>query len=465
MSIQVICPGCRKPLEIPESAIGKTVKCQACEFSFVAVAPPPAEEAVVALCADQTASSDNSSIRSIGILSWSRRRGTSQSFVKCLQNVTSNVDFLTTWGGSLYLLDTVIERKLREMVVEGKTFRILIVKPGSAGEKKRRKENPAWPDGQPESHLRTLLGIKHALGARDRDRFTIKLYSEPPVWSMAIWDNQWANIGFYGPGVGRDHPALILQRSVSPSFFDAFKMEYERIWQDATEVRGIGDLDYVLRVANDLAGKGFIFALTGPPGVGKSTVARLLQAKFAIAPRTVTSCSPRSGEQLTDQYDHVTDEHFEEMCENEQFLCHTEHRGFRYGIRRNILEAINSPGVLVLDTIFPPKVLKDCLGDRIVVVFLTTDTGVCRQRLGQVEALTETESLALESEIREQLKQADDADYVVPNDDPADVTAKILEELAQEIFRSFQQRQSIYPKEMAYLRPGRDSMGNCATAD
>src|SRR5689334_11378419 len=45
MSILTQCPGCSQKLSVPESALGKKVRCQACSAVFVAEAPksePPA---------------------------------------------------------------------------------------------------------------------------------------------------------------------------------------------------------------------------------------------------------------------------------------------------------------------------------------------------------------------------------------------------------------------------------------
>lgn len=93
-----------------------------------------------------------------------------------------------------------------------------------------------------------------------------------------------------------------------------------------------------------------IFIISGPSGVGKSTLARKLLAKennlvFSIS---VTTRKPREGEENGREYHFVTHKRFEQMVDKKVFAEYATVHGELYGTRRDYVEKELSSGVDVL---------------------------------------------------------------------------------------------------------------------
>lgn len=105
-------------------------------------------------------------------------------------------------------------------------------------------------------------------------------------------------------------------------------------------------------------GRGTLLVLSGPSGVGKTTLARWLVAQGNATGRTrslsvsVTTRPRRAGEIDGVDYHFVTPARFGEMAEGGQLLEHTSAHGHRYGTPRAFVERALGRGesvVLVLD--------------------------------------------------------------------------------------------------------------------
>ena len=185
--------------------------------------------------------------RQIGIISFLRKRGLSQPFLRCLNNVQSSADFLVSWGGSLRNLSQHPEKTFTKLAENGRILRFLLVMPGSQGESKRQQTRGSWPAKDHEDVIRWLLRLKARLGTYS-ENFQIALYQEEPLWAIVILDNTRAIIGFYGKGESRYINGLVVKNiDNKQTFFSPYKKHYERIWSSATQVVSESQLNELIK--------------------------------------------------------------------------------------------------------------------------------------------------------------------------------------------------------------------------
>src|SRR5216117_2601985 len=94
-----------------------------------------------------------------------------------------------------------------------------------------------------------------------------------------------------------------------------------------------------------------VLVITGPSGVGKGALIRLLLDRFlrmATSP-TNTGPEPRPGEEDGVHYHFLSPEEFEEKVEADEFLEWAEYAGNRYGTLRSELERDAHPLVLEIE--------------------------------------------------------------------------------------------------------------------
>jgi guanylate kinase len=161
--------------------------------------------------------------------------------------------------------------------------------------------------------------------------------------------------------------------------------------------------------------------VTGPSGAGKGTLIRELIRRVPELEVTVsaTTRERRPGEEDGREYHFLTPDDFLARIERGEFLEHVEYvSGHRYGTLRSELERIAAAGhvpLLELETRGALRVKQE--DPRAVTIFVSATVDELERRLR--ERATEStgeigERIAL---ARGQLKQADEFDYVVENDD------------------------------------------------
>ncbi len=167
-------------------------------------------------------------------------------------------------------------------------------------------------------------------------------------------------------------------------------------------------------------GRPSAIVVTGPSGAGKGTLIRELVERVPALEVTVsaTTRSRRPGEEDGREYWFLTPDEFLARIEAGEFLEHVEYvSGHRYGTLKSELDRIRANGhvpLLELETEGALDVRAKEAGA--VTIFISAAVEELERRLR--ERATEStgeigERIAL---AREQLKQADEFDYVVEND-------------------------------------------------
>ena len=164
-----------------------------------------------------------------------------------------------------------------------------------------------------------------------------------------------------------------------------------------------------------------VVVVTGPSGAGKGTLIRELIQRVPVLESTVsaTTRERRPGEEDGRAYHFLSLQEFLDRIERDEFLEHVRYvSGHRYGTLRSELDRIRAAGripLLELETEGALRVKED--DPRAVTIFVQARVEELERRLR--ERATEStgeigERIAL---AREQLRQADEFDYVVENDD------------------------------------------------
>ncbi len=164
-----------------------------------------------------------------------------------------------------------------------------------------------------------------------------------------------------------------------------------------------------------------VVVVTGPSGAGKGTLIRELLQRLPALEVTVsaTTRERRPGEEDGRDYHFLSLQEFLDRIERGEFLEHVAYvSGHRYGTLRSELDRIRAKGhipLLELETEGALRVKEEDPGA--VTIFITARVEELERRLR--ERATEStgeigERIAL---AREQLRQADEFDYVVENDE------------------------------------------------
>jgi guanylate kinase len=155
-------------------------------------------------------------------------------------------------------------------------------------------------------------------------------------------------------------------------------------------------------------------ALTGPSGVGKSTISRLLEKAFSghIVPvPIVTTRSPKAGDQ--DEYQHVSLEEFYRLRDRGELVAFTSIPSSSelrwYGYRAEDLDAIRRKGLLpvVITEMHLLQSLADYYGRRSILSFGLLPPGQSkRTMLSQLLHRLRSRGRETEAQIADRLKNA-----------------------------------------------------------
>ena len=169
--------------------------------------------------------------------------------------------------------------------------------------------------------------------------------------------------------------------------------------------------------------KGLLIVLSGPSGVGKGTVRKILfkdeslNLAYSIS---MTTRLPRNKEQDGVDYFFVSKKTFEERIEKDLFLEHAYFVGNHYGTPKEYVEKLRNEGknvFLEIEVEGAKQVLSKCKGDDVISIFLLPPS------LDELERRIRGRKSETESVIQERLDKArreinlkDNYEYAVLND-------------------------------------------------
>ena len=173
---------------------------------------------------------------------------------------------------------------------------------------------------------------------------------------------------------------------------------------------------------NDIDNKGKIIVIVAPSGSGKTTLANMLLEEFSEIrfSTSATTRKPRPGEKNGREYFFLDEEKFDTLVENGEFLEWEKYSGNRYGTLRSEVDKLVESGYFpLLDIeVKGARNVKQMYGSDCISIFIKPPSlNELKQRLAKRKSETE-ETLKSRLEIaQEELKYADEFDYVVVNDD------------------------------------------------
>ena len=163
-----------------------------------------------------------------------------------------------------------------------------------------------------------------------------------------------------------------------------------------------------------------LVVLSGPSGVGKGTVAKMLVAnnKNLSLSISCTTRSPRDGEENGREYFFISKEEFKNRIANNGFLEYSEHFENYYGTPRDfVVDKLKDGDVLLEIDVNGGLNVKESFPEAVLVMLLPPSEEEIRARL--IKRNTESlEKINLRMErIGYELSKKDRYDYTVINDD------------------------------------------------
>jgi guanylate kinase len=158
--------------------------------------------------------------------------------------------------------------------------------------------------------------------------------------------------------------------------------------------------------------------ITGPSGVGKGTLIRLLLDRFPRMALSIsaTTRAPRPGERHGVDYWFLSPEEFQRRIDKDEFLEWAEYAGHRYGTLRSELE--RDVDVLVLEIeVQGARQVRERVPEAVSVFIAPPSDEALRTRLvgrGSDDPEQIEKRLAV---AREELAAREEFDHVVVNDD------------------------------------------------
>ena len=186
--------------------------------------------------------------------------------------------------------------------------------------------------------------------------------------------------------------------------------------------------------------KGLLIILSGPSGVGKGTVRKVIMDDFGLDLTysiSMTTRLPREKEVDGVDYYFVTPEEFQKNIDEGNFLEWQEFVGNRYGTPKNKVEELRNKGkhvFLEIEVNGAAQVMSKVNDDRVISFFLMPPSvDALEQRIRRRK--TESEDIIqerLQKGIRE-MERANQYDHIVLNDDVMRAGQEIVDLIKKKI--------------------------------
>ena len=128
-----------------------------------------------------------------------------------------------------------------------------------------------------------------------------------------------------------------------------------------------------------------VFVITGPSGVGKGTLIRLLrdQVPELSLSTSATTRSPREGEEDGRDYHFLSREEFARRADANEFLEHAAYSGHRYGTLRSEVERRLAAGesVVLEIEVQGARQVRAAMPEAVLVFIAPPDPAALRKRL------------------------------------------------------------------------------------
>lgn len=173
-----------------------------------------------------------------------------------------------------------------------------------------------------------------------------------------------------------------------------------------------------------------VFVITGPSGVGKGTLIRLLRGEVPELELSVsaTTRAPRAGETQGVDYHFLSDEEFERRVEAGDFVEHAAYAGRRYGTLRSALDQhlVGGKPVVLEIEVQGARQVRETMPEAVQIFIAPPSEDVLRSRL--VGRGTDAPE-AVEARLRvaeEELAAQGEFPHVVVNDRLDDAVAELV---------------------------------------
>lgn len=180
--------------------------------------------------------------------------------------------------------------------------------------------------------------------------------------------------------------------------------------------------------------KNILIVLSGPSGVGKGTLAKMLKERLGV--KVSISCTTRNarvGEVDGKDYFFISKDEFLNKIEENGFLEYSNHFGNYYGTPKDYVnKTLEESDVLLEIDVNGGASVKKVDGNAKLIFLAPPSVEELKARL--VKRNTETEDKILErlSRLDYELAQQDKYDYIVVNDDLEDTYEKITQIIKKE---------------------------------